>query len=168
MTGVDRTGEGSGNGGTSHGGSEPSWAARPWDAPTNTDSAEAKPTGPTRSRRSRRAPWLVAAALLIGAVTAGYWLHQSQARTGSPCGAAFAAAAAVPLNETNDAEMLETVKVCSGQEWLRELEAHPNALGFTTVTTQDEINVQSALCSSVEPGESQMCDDWNEALGTGK
>ena len=89
----------------------------------------------------------------------------SCATRSSPCQAAFETAAAVPADETNDDEMLQTVLACDGQEWLRQLEAHPRALGLTTVTAQDEVTAQSMLCSRVKQGESQMCDDWNAAMG---
>ena len=61
--------------------------------------------------------------------------------------------------------MLQTVRVCNGQEWSRELEAHPRALGVTSVSSQDETTVMGLLCSEVKTGESQMCDDWNAAMG---
>lgn len=54
----------------------------------------------------------------------------------------------MPADQTNDAKMLETVKACDGQEWLRQMEAHPRVLGLTSVTTQDQIAVESMLFKS--------------------
>ncbi|NTW42805.1 MAG: hypothetical protein HGA44_23550 [Cellulomonadaceae bacterium] len=82
----------------------------------------------------------------------------------SPCQSAFEAAAAVPPGDVNDAEMLDTLRVCGAREWSQALDSHPEVLGLTAVTTQDLLAVVKLLCPQLTPGESEYCDDWNEAF----
>lgn len=127
--------------------------------------APGKTSGQCNAGTSRR-PWTVVVGLAAAAAISLPALVAC-ATTPSPCEAAFQSAAQVPAGQTNDAEMLLTVKVCDGQEWHQQLVRHPMALGVSAVTTQNEIAAQELLCSRVSAGENQMCDLWNRAMGRG-
>lgn len=101
--------------------------------------------------------------VLLAAVGSLICLALTACSEPSECAAAMKVAADVPLDQDNNVEVIETLKVCSGQEWGRELRKNPEVLGLDSVTSQDEIAIWSILCLEIEPGQSELCDDAREA-----
>jgi len=61
----------------------------------------------------------------------------------------MAAAANVPLSETNDVAMEAAVDPCStADEFAQAIYAHPNAIGLTNLTDNDVLITLQAVCSS--------------------
>ena len=78
---------------------------------------------------------------------------------GPACVSAFEAAAAVPLDQTNDAEMVRTVSDCTTvDEWSAGIERYPEALGMTRAPTQAQLPMTlSNVCFGNES--TPMCQD---------
>jgi hypothetical protein len=78
---------------------------------------------------------------------------------GPACVSAFEDAAAVPLDQTNDTEMVRTVSDCATvDEWSAGIARYPEALGMTRAPTQAELPMTlSNVCFGNES--TAMCQD---------
>lgn len=78
---------------------------------------------------------------------------------GPACVSAFEDAAAVPLDQTNDAEMIRTASDCTTvDEWSAGIARYPEALGMTRPPTQEELPVTlNSVCFGNE--DTAMCRD---------
>lgn len=77
-----------------------------------------------------------------------------------PCDEAMSAAAAVPLAETNDAEVGETLRVCDSYDaWASALRSHPDVIGLSNLTETDISVVLQTACPSSPT--SAVCTDAN-------
>jgi len=78
---------------------------------------------------------------------------------GDPCDEAMSTAAAVPLAETNDAEVAETLRVCdSYAAWASAFRNHPDMIGLSRPLTEADIRVVLQVACTSAPT-SNVCTD---------
>jgi len=121
-----------------------------------------------REHRSRN-PFLIGAAVVLVGIALGLTTIDGQsnersetsavAAPGPACVSAFEAAAAVPLDQINDTEMVRTVNECTTvDEWSAGIERYPEALGMTRAPLRAELPMTlSNVCFGNES--TAMCQD---------
>lgn len=122
---------------------------RPYRAPTRT-----RHDGPVITRA---AVTVVTLALAAASLTA------CSQDPPTECELAFEEAASVPLAQTNDVEMHQTVKRCGLGEWLDGLDDYPDAIGLTNLSATEKFDILQLLCPSHAPGSAPACDEAREA-----
>lgn len=160
------------------------WDGRKWTGqtrvvaelqpPAKRSETAAQPTTPDQpatNPRGRRSGivFLIGTAVVLGLIVVGVTTMDggsddrsetsAAAGPGPACVSAFEAAAAVPLDQINDTEMVRTVKECTTvDEWSAGIERYPEALGMTQAPTRSELPMTlGTVCFGNESA--AMCQD---------